>query len=47
MFKPIRRRTPTLFKNAVHLYLIGSPAKVAEVMNSVDYESASNVSRYI
>ena len=35
------------YLNAVHLYLIGSHAKVAEVENSVDYESASNMSRYI
>ena len=50
MFKPIRRRTPTLFtcfKNAVHLYFIGSNARVVEVVNNVDYESASNISRYI
>ena len=47
VFKPIRRQTPTLSKNAVHLYLIGSHAKVAEVMNSADYESASNMLSYI
>ena len=35
------------YLNAVHIYLIGSHAKVAEVVNSVDYESASNMSRYI
>ena len=45
MYKPIRRRTLTLLK-CCSLAFVGSHAKVAEVVNSVDYESASNMSRY-
>ena len=33
------------YLNVVHLYLIGSHAKVAGVVNSVDYDSASYMSR--
>ena len=33
--------------NAVHLYLIGLQITVAEVVNSVAYEFASYMSRYI
>ena len=35
------------YLNAVHLYLIGSHVKVTQVVNSVDYESASNMPRFI
>ena len=35
-----------MYKNCCSLAFVGSHAKVAEVVNSVDYESASNMSRY-